>query len=365
MIPAGRISPTSKALLNLGPAANRPGVLTPTGTIKNFNTVASTGGRQNQLGTRDDQDLGSQQRLMVRFSYWNVLDLPVDPLGNGICVDRCSEKYSTDAAAVSYNYSLNRVTIFDFHASLSRFKYNRSPTNAGFDLTSIGWPASYNATVPASARTPPTPCVANFADNIMCTQGQSFIQDRNTQYYLSPSMSMLRGRHQFKLGFQFEVGRDDYAQSNIASGAFDFCVSGQACFTSLPGVPGTGFSFADFLLGYADNFNNFENHFFAQAVVPAFTAGQQIYQALYFEDSWHPTVRLAVNLGLRYELQGPWSERFNRLSYFDPQATSFLNNHLPAGGAPIKGDVFLVNPTNRNNVPLENSDFAPRDRKSV
>jgi len=159
VVPVSRISPTSKALLNLWPAANSPGVVTPSGTINNFNTVASTGGSQNQLVARVDRDLGSQQRLMVRFSYWNVLDLPVDPLRNGVCVDRCSERYSTDAAAVAYNYSLSPTTMFDLHAALSRFKYNRSPKNAGFDLTSIAWPASYNVTVPAIMRTPPTPSV--------------------------------------------------------------------------------------------------------------------------------------------------------------------------------------------------------------
>src|ERR1700686_5445829 len=308
MIPAGRISPTSKALLNLGPAANRPGVLTPTGTINNFNTVASTGGSQNQLVTRVDQDLGSLQRLMVRFSYWNVLDLPVDPLQNGVCVDRCSEKYSTDAAAVSYNYSLNPTTIFDLHASLSRFTYTRSPKNAGFDLTSIDWPSNYNATVPAIMRTPPTPCVANFADNIMCSQGQSFIQDWDTQYYLAPSLTLMRGRHRYHFGLQYQAGYDNYAQTNVGSGAFDFCAAGQPCFT--------GFSFADFLLGYADNFSNFENHFFAQAVVPAFTAGKQTYPGFHFSDVWHTEDKLTVSLGLCYELQWPWSERFNRLSNF-------------------------------------------------
>src|SRR3979411_368865 len=175
VIPAGRISPTSKSLLNLWPVANGPGVVTPSGTINNFNTVARTGGNQNQVVARVDRDLGSQQRLMVRFSYWNVLDLPVDPLRNGVCVDRCSEKYSTKATAVAYNYSLSATTTVDFHASPSRFKSNRSPKNAGFDLTSIAWPASYNATGPAIMRTPPTPCVANFADKIMCSPGQRFI----------------------------------------------------------------------------------------------------------------------------------------------------------------------------------------------
>src|ERR1700676_2642926 len=355
IIPANRINPTSSKLLNLWPAASNPATNT-----NNFTTAAPTGGDHNQVVARGDHNITNKQRLFLRFNYWHVRDLPVDPLGSGLCADRCAEDYHSYAVASGYTYGVTPTTVFGFNASISRFTYNRSPKNAGFDLTTIGWPTSYNSVVPPEMRTPPTPCVANFADNIMCTQGQSYIQDRNTQYYLSPSMSMLRGHHQFHFGFQFEVGRDDYAQSNIASGAFDFCVAGQACFTSLPGVPGTGFSFADFLLGYADNFNNFENHFFAQAVVPAFTAGQQIYQARYLEDSWHATTKVTLNLGLRYDLQGPWSERFNRLSYFDPTATSYLTQFLPKGAPPIKGDVFLVNPTNRNNVPLENTDFAPR-----
>ena len=124
-------------------------------------------------------------------------------------------------------------------------------------------------------RTPPTPCVANFADNIMCTQGQSYIQDHDTQFNLAPSMILMRGHHRFHFGFQLEAGYDNYAQTNVATGAFDFCASNQACFS--------GFPFADFLLGYADNYSNFENHFFAQAVVPAFTAGKQSYHACVFQ----------------------------------------------------------------------------------
>ncbi len=355
VIPASRINGTSAKLLDLWPAPNNPNVST-----NNFTTAAPTGGDHNQIVARLDHNFTGKQRLFLRFSNWDVLDLPIDPLGTGLCADRCSEHYHSHALAAGYTYDFTPTTVFGFNASVSRFRYDRNPKNADFDLTSIGWPASYNQSIPAALRTPPTPCVANFADNIMCTQGQSFIADRNTQFYLSPSISMLRGHHQYQMGFQFEVGRDNYSQSNVPSGAFDFCVAGQPCFTGLPGVPGTGFSFADFLLGYADNFNNLENHFFAQAVVPAFTAGQQIYRAFYFDDTWHVTTRLSLNLGLRYDLQGPWSERFNRLSYFDPSATSYLTQFLPAGSAPVKGDVFLVGDGHRNNIPLEKLELSPR-----
>jgi Carboxypeptidase regulatory-like domain len=352
VVPQDRINPTSKALLDLWPLPNAPGVVTPAGAINNFNTVASTGGDQDQIVARIDQDISSKQRLLVRFSHWSVMDLPTDPLGTGLCVDRCSEKYSTNAFALGYNYNLSPTTIFDFDASISRFKYNRNPKNAGFDLSSIGWPASYNAVVPSIMRTPPTPCVANITDNIMCTQGQSYIQDRDTQYNLSPSLTLMRGRHRYHFGVQFETGYENYAQTNVASGAFDFCAPSQACFS--------GFSFADFLLGYADNFSNFENHFFDQAVIPAFTAGKQVYRAFYLNDTWQVRSALTINVGLRYELQGPWSERYNRLSYFDPHAASYLNQFLPSSSTTVLGDAFLIPPGTRNNVPPDKDNLAPR-----
>jgi len=352
MIPANRMNPTSNALLYLWPAANSPGIVTPSGTVNNFSTVAPTGGNQNQVVARIDQDITSRQRLFVRFSHWNIMDLPIDPLGDGLCADRCSERYTTNAAVAAYSYNISATAIFDFNASLSRFKYNRSPTNAGFDLTSIGWPESYNQVVPSIMRTPPTPCVANFTDNIMCTQGQSYIQDRNTQFNLTPSMTLLRGYHRFHFGLQWETGYDNYAQTNVATGAFDFCAYSQPCFS--------GYPFADFLLGYADNFSNFENHFFAQAVVPAFTAGKQVYRAFYFNDTWHAAEKLTLNLGLRYELQSPWTERYNRLSYFNPNVPSYINQYLPSSSPSVMGDVFLVSPGTRSNLPLAKGNLAPR-----
>jgi Carboxypeptidase regulatory-like domain/TonB dependent receptor len=360
VIPASRLNPTSLALLKYFPAANSTGSLDPTTGIvtNNFTTATSGGGNQNQVVFRLDQNLGTKQHIFFRYTYWNVLDLPVDPLGTGLCADRCSETYSTHAAAIGYNYTLTPTTVLSVNASLSRFAYNRSPINSCFDLTTIGWPAQYNDAVPSIARTPPTPCVLNFADNIMCTQGQSFIQDRNTQFNLTPAITLVRGRHTAKFGFQLEIGRDNYAQTNVASGAFAFCGSGQACFS--------GFSFADFLLGYADNPSNVENHFFGQAVVPALIAGQQIYRGFYVDDTYKVTNKLTLNLGLRYDLQGPWSERFNRLSYLNPNAQSWLANPAVAGLANVpglqgaRGDVFLVSPGSGTSIPLDRTNISPR-----
>jgi Carboxypeptidase regulatory-like domain len=360
MLPTARLNPTSLALLKFIPLPNSPGSIDPTTgiNVNNFSTATSAGGNQNQVVGRLDQNISATQHIFFRDSYWNVLDLPVDPLGTGLCADRCAEKYESNAAALGYNWTVTPTTIIGIDASLSRFAYDRSPTNSGFDLTSIGYPAQYNTAIPSGARTPPTPCIFEFADNITCTQGQSFITDRNTQFNFSPNITLVRARHTVKLGFQLEIGRDNYAQTNVGSGSFAFCGSGAACFT--------GFSLADFLLGYADNPSNVENHFFGQAVVPALVAGQQIYKGFYVDDTFRLTNKLTLNLGMRYDLQGPWSERFNRQSFFDPAAQSWLASPSVAGlpnvpGLPgLKGDVFLVSPSSRTNIPLDKTNIQPR-----
>src|SRR5246127_3458137 len=360
-IPIGRQNPTSLALEKLWPAANLPcgGTDPVIGCKNNYAKSFGTGGNQNQVVGRLDHAITNNQHIFFRYTYWNVLDLPQDPLGTGLCLDRCAEKYDSTAPALGYNWTVTPNTIVGISTSLSRFAYNRAPKNSGFDLTTIGWPAQYNAAVPSGARTPPTPCVFQFADNIMCSQGQSFITDRNTQFNFSPSLTLVRGHHTVKLGAQLELGRDNYAQTNVGSGAFAFCGSALPCFSH--------FSFSDFLLGYADNPSSVENHFFGQAVVPALVAGQQIYRGFYVDDTFRLNNKLTLNLGLRYELQGPWSERFNRLSYFSPTAPSWLASPASSAGLAnvpglpgLKGDVFLVSPNTRTAIPRKKDEWAPR-----
>jgi hypothetical protein len=366
VITPARLNPTSVQLVYGGakpvwPLPNTAGTTAANGMVSdNFVTTTPTGGDQNQYVGRVDQAIGNNQRVFVRYSYWNVMDLPIDPLGTGLCADRCTETYTTDAVAVGYNWSISPTTVLNINGSMSRFQYLRSPKNAGFDLTKIGWPASFNAVIPAPMRTPPTPCVDNFdPSDIMCSQGQSFIADKDTLFNLSPSVTMIRGRHTFLFGGQWEGTLDDYAQTNIAGGSFDYCSPASTCFTAASAAANPAAPFADFMLGFADNPSNLENHFFGQDVIPAFVAGKQTYRALYFGDTWKVTHKLTLNLGLRYEVQGPWSERYNRLSYFSPSTVNWIDSVAGYDYATTYGDVLLVNPSARH-VQSTPNNFAPR-----
>jgi len=48
---------------------------------------------------------------------------------------------------------------------------------------------------------------------VTCSQGQSAIADYNTQFNISPQVSMIRGRHSFVFGAQLEEGYDNYLQT--------------------------------------------------------------------------------------------------------------------------------------------------------
>ncbi len=78
----------------------------------------------------------------------------------------------------------------------------------------------------------------------------------------------------------------------------------------MPVSGGTGgISFADFLLGYGLNQASVFNHNFGEAQIPALVAQKEIYRGFFFGDTWRVTSKLTANYGLRYDLQGPWSER--------------------------------------------------------
>jgi hypothetical protein len=326
----------------------------------NFTSATSSGGNTNQFVARGDQVINSTTRLFARFSYFGLLDLPTNPFNTGLCFDRCAEDYHTKALAIGINHTFTPTTILDVNFAGSRFIYLRAPILSGFDLTSLGWAPSYNSSS-SSIRTPPSPAFP-YNNDVGKSQGNSAIGDHNTQYNLSPQLTMIRGKHTIQAGGQYELGLDNYYQTNIASGAFAF---GGVWSSSAAGTTCTSCAFADFLLGLAENQGTFVNQTEGAAQVPALTAGRQTYRALYVNDTWHVKSKLTLNLGLRYELPGTWSERYKRLSYFNPAGTNATVTGCDgvSTSSPCTGDALLVGQapnTSNNNMPLDKKEFSPR-----
>src|SRR5206468_11926487 len=226
-----------------------------------------------------------------------------------------------------------------------------------------GWPAAYNGFVPSVERTPLTPCFGNSDSLVTCSQGQSSIDDHNTQWNLSPQVTMIRGRHTLVWVGQLEMGYDNYLQTNTGGGLISFV--GSWTTDSVGSKLQNGKDFADFLLGFGQGQGSaFGNQTTGSLVVSGPVSGKQTYRALYLGDNWHVSNKLTLNLGLRYELQGPWSERFDRMTYFNPSvANSSVTGCSGVAGSPCRGDLFLVKTGvnhSRNNLPLSKTQFMPR-----
>ena len=347
MIPTNRLNPTSLKMLNLYPLPNAPGNAQGVG---NWTGNASVGGNQNQSVVHIDQNVSDKQHISARYTYWGNLNLPIDPFRNGVCQDRCTETFNTNNFVLADTYSFTPTAIMEFRLSYQRFNYNRIPTTLGFDLSSLGLPASLNSQ--AVFRDLPVPVINGFdTAGTFGSQGAgSVIIDRNDNYRAAITLTKIFGNHTFRFGGEWMRMTHNYVQTNTPSGIFTFnpdLTAGNAVNTGAN--PGLGL--ATFLLGYPSS---------GSAQSPALVAGQQLYPAAFLNDDWHVSPKLTVNLGLRWEHSGPWTERFDRLTYFNPtQPNSVLLSH----GISVPGNVDLVNSNGdsyRSNIYPKWYQFAPR-----
>ncbi len=78
----------------------------------------------------------------------------------------------------------------------------------------------------------------------------------------------------------------------------------------------SGVGFASFLMGVGDSGFNYTG---GPDEINSFR-----YYGGYFQDDWKLTPSLTLNLGIRYDYNTPWSERFNRITGWDPNSPSPL-----------------------------------------
>ncbi len=339
VIDPARLDPTAVALLSYFPMPNQTN--NPNG---NFATAYSTGGDVDQYTERIDYSLSSKQRIYGRYTHNHILSLPDAPFSQ-ICTDRCTEDTRAHQVSLGDTYAFSPKTILDVHIGYTRYVYLRTPLSQGIDLSKFG--PNWKALTPQMTYTHiPQVCVSNNSgDNHWgggwCAQGTgSGIGAWDDTLSINPTISHIMGKHNLKAGFEFRMLRNNYYQSNNPAGLLQFNAKMTAANPSDPtnpnaGVNGsTGNGFASFLLGYGDS---------GSFVEPARTADQNLYKAFYVGDTYQLTRKLTLNLGLRVDLQGDWTERFNRIVAYNPTEASPLLTIDPALAStvnPATGQTF-------------------------
>ncbi|HXJ90792.1 MAG TPA: TonB-dependent receptor [Candidatus Binatia bacterium] len=244
---------------------------------------------------------------------------------------------------------------------------NYNPHGVSDPLGNLGFPAYLNSNgftgVPAMFIDMYS--AAGFA-NIGSDPFGNMLLGQNTGE-LAATLDKVHGSHDIKFGFDGRLHQMNYIQTNGPNGFFDFAEDGSyACPGGIDSCGGDGM--ASFLMGQitrAPASNGWDSYYEIQ-----FRPATTNYQYGFFvQDNWKATPKLTLNLGLRYDVTLPRTDRYNRQNWFDPNVTSPLNNgsitfNDAVTGNPVttalKGGEVFASSSQRTNYVTDWHDIQPR-----
>jgi hypothetical protein len=249
-------------------------------------------------------------------------------------------------AAFNYTYTHSPTLLMDFRFGYGRSTEGRIPRSLNFDPVSLGFPAYMRQ---AAGIMFPGVQAAGYMNLGNGGGSQWGPAGYNTQS-LGLNNTKVFARHLVKFGFEWRVMQANVSQGADITGTFSFARN----FTQGPNPNAAsataGDAMASLLLGTGSG----------QLQLPRSVATQSEYYAWYISDDWKATQRLTFNIGLRYGLDVPLTERFNRMNQFDPNAPSPLAG--PTGLTRLKGGLVFngVGGIGRQAGPTDKKDFDPR-----
>jgi hypothetical protein len=190
--------------------------------------------------------------------------------------------------------------------------------------------------------------------NLSITSGINGLSDgaatlsRNQTSAVGESVIFVHNTHNFTFGADFRRQQINPLSDANARGAFTF--TGQTTSQIVNGVAaaGTGFDFADFMLGQPDTssvqYGNPDKYF------------RTNWYDVYMTDDWRISTKLSINVGARWDYTPPMTELYNRIVNLDiaPGFTA-IAPVLPGQTGTLTGTSYplsLINPDKRN--------FSPR-----
>jgi hypothetical protein len=163
-------------------------------------------------------------------------------------------------------------------------------------------------------------------------------------YTISDTLSWYRGKHNWRFGGDYRRILQSFRSAQNAEGSFVFTGLETSAFApgSTRPVSDTGYDFADFLLGLPQQTT-------LQSGTNSYAFAANSFD-LFAQDDWRIRPTLSLNLGFRYEYNGPFTEAHDRIANLDV-ATGFTGASLVLPGQ-SGFPASLLNP--------DRNDYAPR-----
>ena len=160
------------------------------------------------------------------------------------------------------------------------------------------------------------------------TQPWSYLRQGQETHHLLGTVSWVRGQHEIKFGAEGRMHRDNFTQPGVPAGIFYFDFTG----TSQQPYSGGGDAMASFLVG------NGGPGTWGEYEVPNLVSTQSFQVGGFVQDNWKVSKKLTVNIGMRYDIDFPRTERYNRMEGLDPSVVSPVQ--APGLGTLHGGEIF-------------------------
>ncbi|HYO84363.1 MAG TPA: TonB-dependent receptor [Bryobacteraceae bacterium] len=305
-IPADLINPVGRAILGFYPDPLQAG------PQNNFQRPDLT--ERADYGSytiRIDQSITDKNRMFGRINWYDRESIYNDYFDNP--ATGALFQFVSRAAVIDDVHTLNPTTVLNVRYGYNRFIRGDSWAykSTGFDLTSLGLPASLNSLTSEEDRKFPSVTLAGYQG----TGGTGEWRPNDT-HNVHATVSKSQGSHFIRTGLEFRSYRETRREfGNNVTSSFNFDTNWtRGPYNTSVGAPNNlGQSVAALLLGLPSTGGIWR---------PASYAEQSTAWGFFVQDDWRITPKLTVNLGLRWEFETALEERFNRsVKGFDPDAT--------------------------------------------
>lgn len=345
-IPGNLIDPVALSVMKYFPLPNQPG-----DPITGRNNYVSSGTRNlntNNTDVRVDRNFGSNGRAFVRYSHRYVEDVPLQSFPDDLAIaeGRVIEENRVHNFVTEYNHTLGRSTLLTARLGFARTLFVFNNQGLGFKPSSLGLPSSIDAAVDRQM------FPAFSASQYVSLGGNDHRYNAFMSYPLLVSLTKTSSRHTLKSGVDLRLIRVNVWEAR-AAGSFSFSQGMTQGPNPNTASSTAGNGIASLLLGAGSGgtlIQNWKN-----------VASQNFYVAGYVQDDWRVSEKLTLNAGLRYDLETPRTERYDRMNYFDPNAASPLAGRVPQYPNLKGGLVFVgVDGQPRTQFESDSDNVSPR-----